>query len=42
LPAHAEHCPDLPGAHEVMHGKNHSQDDSSHLTMGQECATLVI
>lgn len=36
LPAEtAEHAADLRRAHEVMHGSNHSQDATCHLTSGQ-------
>ena len=41
LTADAEHPADLSRTHEVMHGGNHSQHDSGHLTMGQEYGKLV-
>lgn len=41
LAADAEHAADLRRAHEVVHGSNHSQDATRHLTSGQECGRLV-
>lgn len=32
----AEHAADLSRPHEVMHGSNHSQDSTRHLTSGQD------
>jgi len=35
LAADTEHCPNLLGADEMVHGKNHSLDATRHLTRGQ-------